>query len=63
MANVTCPVCGYEAEGSGQIMGHMKNMADDQHKAALKQKMGEKGGEAKEAVEEKVKDVKGKVGM
>ena len=45
MANVTCPVCGYQANGDADIINHMKTMSDDQHKQALKQKLQEKGAE------------------
>ncbi len=45
MANVTCPVCGYQANGDEDIINHMKTMSDDNHQEALKQKLEAKGGE------------------
>lgn len=53
---VACPVCGYEAQGNDQIMGHLKQMTDDPHKDALKQKLGSKGGEASDAAKDKAGD-------
>lgn len=45
MANVTCPICGYQANGNDDLINHMKTMTDDKHQQALKQKLEEKGGE------------------
>lgn len=56
MANLTCPACSYNAQTNEEITSHIKTMADDKHKDALKQKMGEKGGEAMDTVKDKAGD-------
>lgn len=56
MANIKCPVCGYEAHGNEELLQHAKQMTDDPHKEALKKGIGAKGGEAMGEVKEKASD-------
>lgn len=53
---ITCPVCDYQANTNEELIEHMKQMTDDKHKEALKQKVGEKGGEAMDQAKDKASD-------